>query len=238
MEIIEKKENKITFRAKIDETLANALRRYINHIPVLAADEVEIIKNDSPLYDETISHRVGLIPLKTDKATNEKATANLKISSSKKGMVYSGEFKGGAKVVYGKIPITLLDEGQEFELTAKVRAGKGVEHAKFSPGFMFYRNSADAKVDKECPQEIRESCRANRQKSEGGKIIIEDIYGSDACEAAIEKHLKEGKNSIEIIPNEELIITVESFGQMEPREMFKKSIEALKKDLAFVEKKM
>ncbi len=238
MEAIEKKTNKLVFRAEMDESIANAIRRYINHIPVLAIDEVEISKNDSPLYDETIAHRIGLIPLNTEKSVNEKTTASLKLSSEKEGVIYSGQLKGGVKVVYDKIPITLLNKGQEFELITHARAGRGVEHAKFSPGFMFYRNFASAKIEKDCPQEILESCKKNSVKTEGGKIILSDIYGNDLCEATIEKYMKEGKTQIEVIPSEELIVTLESFGQMEPNEMFKKSIEALKKDLVLVEKKL
>ncbi len=238
MELIEKKNNRIVFRIEMEESIANAIRRYLGHIPVLAVDEIEISKNDSPLYDETIAHRIGLIPLKTEKSVNEKTTASLKLSSEKEGTIYSGQMKGGVKVVYDKIPITILNKGQEFELTAHARAGKGVEHAKFSPGLMFYRNFASAKIEKDCPQEILESSKKSMIKTEGGKIIIQDIYGNDVCEAAIEKYMKEGKTQIEILPTEELIITVESFGQMDADDMFKKSIEVLKKDLELVEKKI
>jgi DNA-directed RNA polymerase subunit D len=238
MELIEKKENKIVLKAEIDESLANAIRRYVGHIPVLAVDEVEIEKNDSPLYDETIAHRIGLIPLKTDKSVNEKTIENLKLSVNKEGIVYSGQLKGSAKVVYDKIPITLLNKGQELELTAKVKAGFGIEHSKFSPGIMFYRNFVSAKVEKDCPSEIIENCGKNSIKTDGGKLVISDIYGNDACEAAIEKHLKEEKVKIEIIPSEEIIITIESFGQMDSGEILKKSIESLKKDLEHVEKKV
>lgn len=238
MELIEKKNNKIIFRAGIDESLANAIRRYFGHISVLAIDEVEISKNDSPLYDETIAHRMGLIPLKTDKSVNEKTTASLKLATDKEGVIYSGQLKGGIKVVYDKIPITILNKGQEFELIAKVTAGKGAEHAKFSPGIMFYRNVVNAKIEKDCPQEILENCKKSTIKTDGGKVVVEDIYNNDACEAAIEKYAKEGKTQIEIIPKEEIIITVESFGQMDANEIFKKSIEALKKDLLMLEKKI
>lgn len=238
MEAIEKKTDKLVLRAEMDESIANAIRRYLNHIPILAVDDVEISKNDSPLYDETIAHRIGLVPLKTDKSVNEKTTASLKLATEKEGTIYSGQLKGGIKVVYDKIPITMINKGQEFELIAHARAGKGIEHAKFSPGFMFYRNFANAKIEKDCPQEILESCKKNAIKTEGGKIVISDVYGNDLCEAALEKYMKEGKTQIEIIPSEELIVTIESFGQMEPNEMFKKSIEALKKDLALVDKKI
>jgi len=48
----------------------NALRRIcIESVPVLAIDEVEFVKNDSVLYDEIIAHRLGLVPLKTDLRT-------------------------------------------------------------------------------------------------------------------------------------------------------------------------
>ena len=56
MELINKKDNQITFTAEIEESLANSIRRYMIQIPVLAVDEVNISRNDSPLYDVTIAH--------------------------------------------------------------------------------------------------------------------------------------------------------------------------------------
>lgn len=231
MEMIEKKENKVVFRASIDDTTANAIRRYIGHINVMAIDEVEIHMNNSPLYDETVAHRVGLIPLETEKTVNEKSTGVLKLKTDKEGVVYSKEFKGTPKPVYDSIPITILNKGQEIEIVANVKAGKGHEHAKFSPGFMFYREIVDVKVDKDCPQDILTACKKNTIKTEAGKTIIGDIYGNGACEVAIEKHMKEKKVNMSLVPTGELLVSVESFGQMPPQEMFKKAIEALKKDL-------
>jgi len=63
MKLIEKKEDYVTFTAGIDESLANAIRRYVNQIPALAVDEVEFLKNDSALYDETIAHRMKQLPI-------------------------------------------------------------------------------------------------------------------------------------------------------------------------------
>ncbi len=238
MKIISKKDKQITFIAEIDESLANAVRRYLYHIPIIAVDEIEISKNDSPLYDETIAHRIGLVPLKMDKLISEKTSVKLKLKAKKEGMVYSGELTGGVKVIYDKIPITSLKKGQELEIIAAAKVGKGDKHSKFSPGLMFYRNVAEIKIDKDCPQEVINVCPQNILGMKNGKIIVEDDYRCDMCEACVELCKKQRKDSIKLIPTKELVITLESFGQLTVEEMFKKSIEILKKDLAKVSKKI
>ncbi|MFA5071458.1 MAG: DNA-directed RNA polymerase subunit D [Candidatus Pacearchaeota archaeon] len=238
MKLIEKKKNQITFTAELDESLANAIRRYIDQIPILAIDEVEISKNDSALYDETVAHRLGVVPLKMTKGMNEKTEEQLALVVKKEGFVYSEEIKGKVNPVYGKIPITLLKKGQELEILATARLGKGSKHAKFSPGLMFYRNAMKLKIDKDCLKEVANICPANILKNENGKVVIVDENKCDACEACVEFCKKKGKNSIELTPTGELMITVESFGQMDEDEMFKQSIEVLKEDLKEVAKKI
>ena len=51
----------------INVEMANELRRVIlSEIPTMAITEVIFMENESPLYDEMIAHRLGLIPLTTD----------------------------------------------------------------------------------------------------------------------------------------------------------------------------
>lgn len=238
MKILNKKYNQVTFSAEIDESLANAIRRYVDQIPILAIDEVEISKNDSPLYDETVAHRIGLIPLKMDKTINEKSTEQLALIVKKDGIVYSEELKGKVNPVYDKIPITVLKKGQELEILATAKVGKGSKHSKFSPGFMFYRNSVKLKIDKDCPKEVVNVCPQKILVVEGGKVSVTDDEKCDMCESCVDFCRKTKKGSIEIIPSKELVITVESFGQMEEEEIFKKAIEALKDDLKEVAKKI
>lgn len=237
MKIIEKKENKLTFSADIDESLANTIRRYTMQVPILAIDEVEIYKNDSPLYDETIAHRMGLIPLKMDKSINEKSEIPLKLVATNEGFVYSGELKGDVEVVFDKIPITSLNKGQELEIIATARVGKGSKHSKFNPGIMFYRNITEISMDKSLLEKIKKVCPDADIKEKGDKIIIVDDRAkeaADVCEGIAEK----AKKKVEIKPTGEIAITLESFGQISPEEIFKRSIDVLKKDLAELSKKV
>jgi DNA-directed RNA polymerase subunit D len=238
MKVINKKYNQITFSAEIEESLANAIRRYVDQIPILAIDEVEISKNDSPLYDETVAHRIGLVPLKMDKSINEKSTEQLALIAKKDGIIYSEELKGKVSPVYDKIPITVLKKGQELEILATARVGKGSKHTKFSPGFMYYRNAVKVKIDKDCLKEVVNVCPQKILAVEGGKVIITDEDKCDMCEACTDFCRKMKKDSIEITPTKELIITVESFGQIDEEEIFKRALDVLKDDLKEVAKKI
>ncbi len=118
-----------------------------------------------------------------------------------------------------------------------MRAGKGSEHSKFSPGLMFYRNVVEIILDKEFYEEIKKVFQNAEMQEKGDKIIIIDDKKreiADFCEGLANKKNKK----IEINPKNELVITVESFGQTSAENIFKKSIETLKKDLASLEKEI
>lgn len=232
MKKIEKKENQIVFSANIEETLANAVRRYMHHVPVMAVDTVEISRNDSPLYDETVAHRIGLVPLKSDKAITGKSEEELKLEVKKDGVVYSGEMKGpGISIVYDKIPLTTLAKGQELKIVANVKPGTGSEHSKFSPGLMFYRHATEITLDKNLYEKVKSIFPKNEAKEKGDKVIVSDNLKkevTDVCEGAAHKE----KKRIEIMPTGELVISVESFGQLTPDKMVSESVSVLKKDLS------
>lgn len=237
MEIIDKKENQITFRAEITDSLANALRRYINQIPVLAIDEVEIYRNDSPLYDETVAHRIGLIPLNMDKSVSEKTEMELKLTAKGERMVYSRDLKGALGVVHDRIPITSLGEEGELQIVAYAKTGKGSEHSKFSPGLIYYRHVVELKTDADLYDKFKEYLPNNQVKKEGKSIVVLDDQKKEVSDICEEICREEGKK-IEIIPKEELIITIESFGQLDINEIVKRIISSFKKDLEFVSKKI
>jgi len=228
------KDDKIVFRAKLDESLANAVRRYVYQIPTFALTKIEILKNDSPLYDETIAHRMGMIPLKNAR----KPETKFKLKAKGEGYVYSKELKGNLEVVYENIPITFLEKGEEIELTAEAEAGKGTEHSRFSPGIIFYRSIVNLKIVPDCPREIIDICPRNIFEETNGRVQCKNSEGCDLCESCIEYGNKKKKDFVKIEPTDEILMIIESFGQIDSKNILKKSVEILKKDLEEIQKKL
>jgi len=240
----DKENKKISFVTDMSESLANAIRRSALEIPILAIDEVEFYRNDSALYDEVIAHRLGLIPLVTEKTFTEidkcgckgkgciKCSVDLKIKAKGPCTVYSSNLKGKTEIVYDKIPIVILNEDQELELAARARVGKGVEHIKFSPGLVYHRNTAEISVEKDCDEckKCVEACPQRILKIEKGKAEF-DAYKCDLCEACIEACKQHGKNAIKIEKTPELAFFIESWGQIKAEEIFIKAIEQLQDNL-------
>ena len=102
---------------------------------------------------------------------------------------------------------------------------------------MFYRNVLEIKMDRGFYDKVKRACPNSEIKERGDKIIIIDDKQKeicDVCEGICEKIGK--KAEIEI--KDELIITLESFGQLKPEEIFSRAIEELKSDLSDFSKKI
>lgn len=235
MKLINKTNQKLTFSVEMSDSLANAIRRYVHQIPILAIDEVEISKNDSPLYDETIAHRIGLVPIKTNKSTKQEYEVSLSVKGEK--TVYSGDITGNVEVVYDKIPLDILNQGKELELKGTVRAGKGAEHAKFCPGLMFYRNECEIKLPNDLMEEVKRICPHVKIEGKGQNIIIHDNKEKEVCDVCEGLAHKNGEKA-EVTEKNNQIITIETFGQLPVEKIFKQSIETLKKDLDTVSKEL
>ena len=239
--------NKVIFVLGTDETLANAIRRSANEIPIAAIDEVEFHKNDSALYDEILAHRLGLVPLKENRKLNfiEECSCDgkgcnkcqIQVSLKAKGpcTVYSGSLKGDVEVIYEKMPITLLEKDQELEFVAFVRLGKTIKHAKFSPGLIFYRHISEITIkNADQAERIIEKLRGSLLNTLKGKVKNGETYQStqdtDYIETLIES--SESKNKpIELKTGDEIVFLIESWGQLEPKEIFTESVKALEANL-------
>lgn len=145
----------------VSNAFANAIRRAIvSEVKILAIDDVTYIENTSPLYDEILALRIGLVPLVTpdDMVTPDecdcngagchKCTVMFTLKQEEPGFVYSGSLVSDhpeVKVAFDKIPLTYLAEGQKLEIECKAVLGTGKQHAKFQGALCTYDKKDDKK---------------------------------------------------------------------------------------------
>ena len=154
LEVLEKNDTRLDFVVSgISIEMINAIRRIIlSQIPVMAIDEVIILKNDSPLYDEIVAHRLGLIPLKTDldnynlprdcecggygcALCQVSLTCEITNTTNKSMIINSGELNSNDPdviPVHNEIPILKIDKNSKVIIEAYAILGTGKDHAKFS----------------------------------------------------------------------------------------------------------
>jgi DNA-directed RNA polymerase subunit D len=239
----DEKKGKVTFELNgTDACYVNTLRRlFMTEVPVLAIEDIEFKKNDSGLYDEIVSHRLGLIPFKTDiKSYNLQSECKCKgegcgrcqlkmtLKAKGPGVVYASDIKTKdpkVKPVFGKMPIVKLLESQEMEFEATAVMGLGKSHAKWSPCLAYYREMADVKIESqpENKEQIAEACPVDAFEVKGDKLILTDNAG-DCTSCGECPHLSKGK--IKVAPNGTYLMTIESWGQLEPEEIVAEAIKA------------
>ena len=206
----DKKKGKMSFTTDMSINLANAIRRSALEIPTLAIDEVEIMQNDSALFDEILAHRIGLIPIKTNKSDKE---IKFKLKEVGPKTVYSTDISPSVETDY-KLPLVILDNEQEVQLNAFARMGKGIEHSKYSPGLIYYKHDLD--------RDVLDFVKVD----ENGKVSFD------------EDELKERKIPAEQMEKirktkevNELLFGIESWGQIEVKDIFLRAIEILDKNI-------
>ncbi|KAJ3352788.1 45 kDa subunit of RNA polymerase II [Allomyces javanicus] len=142
-----------------DLSMANAIRRVmIAEVPTMAIDLVEIESNTSVLVDEFLAHRLGLIPLYSERAKhmkytrdcvcdsycdecsvtlvlNKRCTTNETMEVTSRDLMVVGHDQSIRPVEFGDdgILICKLARGQELRLRCIAKKGTGKEHAKWIP---------------------------------------------------------------------------------------------------------
>ena len=220
---------KMIVRTNTNYSLLNAIRRSVEEIPTLSIDEVEIVKNDSALYDEVLAHRIGLIPIKNDSKTKTSGTLSLK----KVGpcTVYSGDFKGDLKIVYEGIPLTILEKDQEIEITANAAMGTGLIHTKYVPGLIYYRNLREVKTGNvKIDSIVQKASGMIKPEKKSNKWIC------DLTDSQIDEIRALDKDSIE--DSQEFLLIIESFGILDSEKILAKAIETLEKNIEAFEEKL
>jgi DNA-directed RNA polymerase subunit D len=253
----DKKNNSLHFLLKgSNDAFSNLIRRYVlDEVPTLAVETVEFKDNGSALYDEIVAHRIGLIPIKTDlKSYNltedctckgegcAKCQLQITLKSSKKGFVTAGEAESEdpkCAFVQGDMPITKLTGKQKIELTATAILGRGKDHMKWSPGLAFYKVepkiSFSGKLTDEQQSRVHAACGDTVSSDSKAKVDTDKLYTSsrfDACLGVLE----EAGATVEDTDN--YIFTVESWGQLDCKEMLERAADAIVDRLDAIEQQL
>jgi len=240
----------------VDVPYMNALRRTITSaVPCMAVDEAVILENSSVMPDETIAHRLGLIPLKTDlesytlpeecECKSEfgcnlcRVTLTLDVEA-KEGTrpVYSGELVSENKdvsPVSDKIPIVKLAKEQRLRLEAYARLGRGKNHAKWQPvsmcAYKYYPKIEISSKNCDACGKCVEICPKKVLATKDKKIEIVNLMSCTLCQDCVETCPKE-KPAIKVGWEENtFIFSLESTGALPPERIMAEAVRILEKDL-------
>lgn len=249
VKILELKGNKGTF--KIEDTdvyFVNSLRRVmLSELPKLAIDDVIIYDNTSPLFDEIISQRLGLIPIPTDlqllsfrsecKCSGKgcpTCTVRYTLSKEGEGVVYSGDLQPEQPdfaIKETKIPIVELSKDQRIILEVEAVLGRGRDHAKWQTVIAprYYMESV-IQVDKKRMNDVKaflETLPKDLVELKGDKLELKDSSQLPVLENILEKN-QEDYITIKKDPTT-IFFSFETDGSMSAKDALKASIDILMK---------
>jgi DNA-directed RNA polymerase subunit D len=158
----------------------NTLRRTImTETPCLAIDKVTIYDNDSVVFDEMLANRLGLVPIKTDKAYKKGDSVKLVLEAVGPYVVTGKDIKStdpAVEVADPKILISKLgkDQKMKIELLAVMKCGS--DHARFQPAIVSYNQIIEIDNSKKIDVKavMAESSKLFEEKA--GKLFFADPY--------------------------------------------------------------
>jgi len=245
LKIIQKKGDRLTFVLE-DSTpaFANALRRIMtSEVPTMAMDWVEMRENNSALFDEVITHRLGMIPLEFDPKKFNLADdcecegkgctlCQVVFALEKTGpaTVYSSDMKSSNKEVKPTspdFPIVELLKGHRIKFEAVARLGMGIRHAKFQAANVSYQYYPELKLSPNAAHRDIEkgvkACPKGALSMRGSKPSLDPelCTFSKSCESA-----SGGAIKVEGVPTS-FIFRVESVSGLDPEYIVQKAAEVL-----------
>ena len=257
IELRSQNDNEMIFIVRDAEVpFINAIRRCaMVNVPKIAIEDVNIIRNDSAMFNEVLAHRLGLTPLVSDLDALEglslpedddweEYSNGIMFSLKEVGpkVVYSKDLISSdskIKPVYDTIPLVKLKEDEVLEVEAVAKVGYGKEHAKWMPTIVCaYKQypeitfNDDVEIDYDCASACPRGVLKSDRRSKKIKIIEEhegsSLIGVENC-AMCKSCVRASDNgyiNVGFRPND-FIFRIETDGAMPPKEVLLKACEVL-----------
>ena len=248
IEVKSQSDNEIVFIVRDAEVpFVNAIRRCaMVNVPKIAIEDVNIIRNDSAMFNEVLAHRLGLTPL----VSNLDALEGFSLPEDddweefQNGVMFYLE-EEGPKVVYSKdlissdsiikpvydtIPLVKLKEGEKINIQAVAKAGYGKDHAKWMPTTVcVYKQypeitfNDNVEIDYDCAQACPRGILKSDRRSK--KIKVLDIENCTMCKSCV-RASDNGYINVGFREND-FIFRIETDGAMPPKEVLLKACDVL-----------
>ena len=257
IELKSQSDNEMVFIVRDAEVpFMNAIRRVaMVNVPKIAIEDVNIIRNDSAMFNEVLAHRLGLTPLVSDLDALEglslpedddwgEYTNGIMFHLNEVGpkVVYSKDLISSdskIKPVYDTIPLVKLKDGEELNIEAVAKVGYGKEHAKWMPttvcAYKQYPEitfNDDVEIDYDCAQACPRGILKSDRRSKKIKIVEEHenspLIGVENC-AMCKSCVRASDNgyiNVGFKPND-FIFRIETDGAMPPKEVLLKACDVL-----------
>jgi DNA-directed RNA polymerase subunit D len=204
-------------------TFMNVLRRTIMiHVPCLAIDTIQMYENDSPIVDEMLANRIGLLPIVTDKTYKKGNSVKMVVDKIGPCTVLGEDVKCSdpkVSIADKKIIITKLGKGRKLKLEMNAIMDCGEKHCKYQPAIVSYNELPIINNDKKYSnvKEILSAFPEGVIEEKNGKLSLVDPYNINLHNQ--HQDLME-KYGIELNYSEkDFILTIETTGQLKTDEI-------------------
>ena len=253
----------------VDYSFVNSVRRsLVSMVPCLAIHEVDFhmgslgsyvdeesgeereYESISAMFNEIISHRIGMLPIPTDGKTVEAFADSMDDDSKQPDIMYSLHKQGPCIVYSGdlepvsgddslvipesKVPIVKLGEGQAILVYAKAKMGNGKKHAKWQCAVAprFYQAPTLTVSSGKGAKTVLETVGKSKFKKKGKKQIIDDPVEAHEALRKLEKlwNNQDAQDSIEVATKKDhFIFEFETNGAMKAKLALEQALKALDK---------
>lgn len=219
-----------------DYTFMNVIRRTImNSTPCLAVDTIQIYENDSPIMDEILANRLGLLPIKTDSKTYKKGNnVKLVLEKTGPGAVTAGDIKCSdpkIEILDKKILITKLGKARKIKLEMNAVMDVGQIHSKYQPAIVSYNEVPSINNDKKYSnmKDIIATFPKGIIEEQGGKLVLSDPYNTTIHNQ--HQDIMEKQGVVIEYSDKDFVLTIETTGQLTVKELIASAADVLTEKL-------